>query len=364
MRIKKDYLDYLGLILFLFLALFFVLSAFSNNLPLRVVVIDNRDPNSMHPSYAQGDIFVIQRLDPSDYKVGDVVVYERMDNGDLIIHRIIFVKNISGEYFFLIKGDNMATNNQPDPDGWGIQNSSFIHEDQIQGKTVVKIPFLGHLSLAMQRNQPFQLLVFVIAGALGLGILFSKEEEKPEEEQYYNVTKTELKAQVTKVVSFFSSPKGILVGVLGGFIVVMLLLQLTVPGIFYSNNEDLTPGVNGVVIRDQLIKDGLIVGSVNLEVLFYEVEVMVFDPGFVNQRLDRFSVVATDSSGNVVSSTHWSMIGHFVGKGVVGGSIAIDFADIAPVDQTFDVVVTAFLSNGESNSIETTVDYVHTGVLP
>ena len=81
------------------------------------VVISNPDPNSMYPTYFQGDVFLLHKADPEDINVGDVIVYDPGER-DLIIHRVISIyKHNDGDstrYFYRVKGDNPNSNSYLD----------------------------------------------------------------------------------------------------------------------------------------------------------------------------------------------------------------------------------------------------------
>ena len=78
-----------------------------------------------------GDVAIIQKCNANDVNVGDIIEYQ-MD-GYTVIHRIIEKKQRKGEFYFVTKGDN---NNSPD--------SEEVREDQLIGKVIFKIRYLGY----------------------------------------------------------------------------------------------------------------------------------------------------------------------------------------------------------------------------
>ncbi len=77
-------------------------------------------------------------------KEGDIVVYEpknALRDVGLVVHRVVMKLNFNGETFYLIKGDN-----NPGPDLFGISND-FAKREQIKGKTILRIPYIGYLKL-------------------------------------------------------------------------------------------------------------------------------------------------------------------------------------------------------------------------
>ncbi len=84
---------------------------------------------------------------------GDIVVYEPnnayKDLG-LVVHRVALKINFNGNFSYLIKGDN-----NPSPDVFGI-SSDFAKREQMHGKVILRIPYLGYLKLflSMQFDEP------------------------------------------------------------------------------------------------------------------------------------------------------------------------------------------------------------------
>jgi signal peptidase I len=365
LKVKKDIFDMIGFALLLGLILFFILSSFTNIVPLKVVVIDNNDPNSMHPTYAQGDIFVIQKLNPSDYEIGDVVVYEHFSGGKLIIHRIVFITTVDGEYYFSIKGDNHITNSAIDSGG---QYLEFIHSSQILGKTIAKASFLGHISLAMQTNTALQILVLMVAGIMTIVIIFSKEDEKEkaEEEKYWNITKLTIKNGFLDSFKFLKSPKGIVYTTLTILTVALLILQMLIPSIFYSSiveEENYSEGIIRVDIGSKRTAASDI-GSERVSIVYYQVVLDLFIPGKFNQKLEKITISVYDVE-NLIYFYEWTMIGHFIGRAKIGAVIVIDTNNIELVNQQFPFIIQLFVSGDfqGTDKAEGELDFDASGLL-
>ncbi|MCE7735477.1 MAG: signal peptidase I, partial [Candidatus Heimdallarchaeota archaeon] len=176
MKVKREYLDYLYLGFFILVVFLFFTGILISAIGFSMVVIDNPDPNSMWPTYFQGDLFVLEDANPDDIVLGDVIVYEN-SSGDKIIHRVIDVVIINNQYFFRVKGDNPISNSTPDP---STNLTTLIASDSVLGKIVYRIPYLGHISLAMQRNAAIQLFVYLIVGLIMIAIVYWPEDEEEE----------------------------------------------------------------------------------------------------------------------------------------------------------------------------------------
>jgi signal peptidase I len=117
-----------------------------------------------------GDLIILQGVNPADlnanYWNSDIIVFHKpTDPSDLIVHRIAaketVTENGKTKIYFYTKGDGNPINKWPDAiqpseyDPWGA-----VSEDLIVGKVVMRIPWVGHAILFMQRN-PFGLPIVV-----------------------------------------------------------------------------------------------------------------------------------------------------------------------------------------------------------
>ena len=198
LKIKKEYLDYAYLGVFFILVLSFITGTLVSSIGYSMVVIDNPDPNSMWPTYFQGDLFILEDADPGDIVIGDVIVYQ--SGGDVkIIHRVIDILIIGGSHYFRVKGDNPITN-PPDK----VAGSTLIKDTSVLGKIVYRVPFLGHLSLAMQRNTGIQIFIYFIAILFGIAVVFwpeSKEDkEKSKDDEFIEITAEGIKGTAKGII--------------------------------------------------------------------------------------------------------------------------------------------------------------------
>jgi len=357
-RIKKSFIDNILVGIMVFLALFFILGALTNFLPYKMVVIDNHDPNSMHPTYLQGDIFMLNKVSPSTYQIGDVIVYKPSSGSGLIIHRIIHMEDIDGVRYFVVKGDNYATNYKPDPYG---EYNYMINQNQVLGKIILKIPFLGHFSLALQFNQLFRVIVLFTAGGVMLYIFFS-DDEKDEKEEFFDVDKKSLNVFKIRLSGFISTPKGKLTLGMGLVIVVMLIPSLFFPGVFYTGDKADTPGLLSVESNNNTYRESQQIGNQQVEWVFYQVTVIFYDSGYPGGRMSSIVTEAFKSgSGDAISHTEYKRIGSIVGVQTYGASVILKMTDLGLSDQTLDVVVTFHFDSGKTQKLTTTIDYTIIG---
>jgi hypothetical protein len=120
-----------------------------------------------------GDLIIIQGVNPADlnanYPNSDIIVYHRPDlppndPEGLIVHRIVNETEINGTLYFYTKGDGNPPVNWPNPipetGDTGIDSWTPIPQDLVVGRVVMRIPWVGHAILFMQRN-PFGLPIVI-----------------------------------------------------------------------------------------------------------------------------------------------------------------------------------------------------------
>lgn len=98
--------------------------ALNTDMPVVAVVSD-----SMEPSLYRGDLIVAEGGSP---QVGDIIIYSG-PRAYPIIHRVVDVTHEGGVTGYVTKGDNNAAK-----DPWTVS------PEQIHGKAILWIPFLGY----------------------------------------------------------------------------------------------------------------------------------------------------------------------------------------------------------------------------
>ncbi len=106
----------------------------------------------LHSGFTRGDLLIVEGANASQIKVGDVIIYklknwetpecrefENLLNKkgiEKVVHRIIKKYENNGQISFITKGDH---NFREDP--------CTIQPDEIQGKVIFRLPWLGYLKL-------------------------------------------------------------------------------------------------------------------------------------------------------------------------------------------------------------------------
>jgi signal peptidase I len=105
-----------------------------------------------------GDLIIVQGVDPEEIKAapepdGDIIVFHQpLGGNDLIVHRAI-KKEIGShsEIYFTTKGDG---NTGPD--------SVPVPGDQVVGKVILRIPWIGHIALFLHNSSGIFIIIILI----------------------------------------------------------------------------------------------------------------------------------------------------------------------------------------------------------
>jgi signal peptidase I len=99
--------------------------------------------------FNQGDIMVLKGSDAENIDVGDVLIFNNY-RPDPIIHRIVRKWEESDEYYFKTKGDHNFESISS-----RSLNETKISSDEIVGKAVLRIPYLGWIKILFVKMLQF-----------------------------------------------------------------------------------------------------------------------------------------------------------------------------------------------------------------
>jgi signal peptidase len=124
---------------------------------------------SMEPAIPVGSVVVIKPVDPETLKIGDIICFT-LTEPTSITHRIA---NVTDEGF-ITKGDA-----NEDPDQWTVRKENVI------GKVIFTIPFIGYLGYFVRTPTGFILLIVVPASVIIIMEIrnIAKELRKQKQEQ-------------------------------------------------------------------------------------------------------------------------------------------------------------------------------------
>lgn len=147
MLYKIGYFTVIGAIIAILVLLLFTLFPIKGNYQIKIV-----QSGSMEPDIRIGSIVVIK---PSaSYAVGDIVTFGKDTKKNVpTTHRIFSSRVVDGVLLFTTKGD---ANKSPD--------TTEIRQDEIHGKVLFDIPFLGYIiDLA---RKPLGFVIFIVIPAM------------------------------------------------------------------------------------------------------------------------------------------------------------------------------------------------------
>lgn len=102
--------------------------------------------NSMEPTISINDVVITKKVEKEEIKIGDVITF--LQDGEVITHRITQIDD-NGNY--TTKGDN---NN--------IEDIFKITYENIEGKHILTIPYLGKIVQALDNKIVFLIITLII----------------------------------------------------------------------------------------------------------------------------------------------------------------------------------------------------------
>jgi len=126
-----------------------------------------------------GDLIILQKVKAEDIKAepypnGDIIVFRRSQGDkDLIVHRAIAKEKRDGTWYFQTKGDGNPIADSPFPN---------IPEENVIGRVVMRIPWIGHLALTLRSTSGIYILVILIIAVLIIQFAFPESKQKKTEE--------------------------------------------------------------------------------------------------------------------------------------------------------------------------------------
>ena len=121
---------------------------------------------SMEPAHKTGSlIYTKKTVSADELQIGDVITF-RLNGSTVATHRITDISTDDGIYMFQTKGD---ANEAPDPNP--------VHEDNVIGKVMFSIPYLGYAADYVQH--PPGIYIAAMLGIVLLLLTFISDRRKP-----------------------------------------------------------------------------------------------------------------------------------------------------------------------------------------
>jgi signal peptidase len=129
---------------------------------------------SMLPTLNVGDLIIVQGVPASqihaNYATGDIIVFKSIgDPNRRIVHRAVEITVQNGQYFITTRGDNNQSND-PSP----------VPEENLIGRVVGKVPFLGNFALFTNALGTFYFII--IAAVIILIIVLALPSGRKEDQ--------------------------------------------------------------------------------------------------------------------------------------------------------------------------------------
>jgi signal peptidase I len=108
-----------------------------------------------------GDLIIVQGVRPEDVyaaplnesgRSGDILVFHAIGSDELIVHRAVGKTVVNGQIFFITQGDH---NDVPGP-------YSPTPAENVVGKVILRIPWIGHLALLMRDSSMIYIIVVIM----------------------------------------------------------------------------------------------------------------------------------------------------------------------------------------------------------
>jgi signal peptidase I len=122
----------------------------------------------------RGDLLILQGVNPkdlnTDYPNSDIIVFHEAANPDtLIVHRIVTAEERNGTLYFHTKGDGNSPVKWPNAippeyyDPANIEPPEGVSQDQVVGKVIMRIPWVGNIVLFMRTPAGLILVAVLVA---------------------------------------------------------------------------------------------------------------------------------------------------------------------------------------------------------
>ncbi len=132
--------------------------------PLVVVISD-----SMEPTLYRGDLLILQARAPEDIHLMDIIVFQDnlFHNTGPVVHRVVEIQIVDGEYYYYTKGDNNA-----------MRDPGERTYDEIIGVMVSRIPAVGNISLFLRSEVGIAVMAVIFIAILVVPEYACKDDEE------------------------------------------------------------------------------------------------------------------------------------------------------------------------------------------
>jgi len=149
------------------------------------------------PTLHVGDLIIVHGIDRKQIVVGDVIVFHKplavpTSSDELIVHRVIELETNPNNNLTYFETSGDASGNMSDPFDTDYRGEDYVWNNKISeklvvGKVVLRVPWVGHISLFMRNSSGLLIIVVLIIAILIVEFIiptFTREETetKPKED--------------------------------------------------------------------------------------------------------------------------------------------------------------------------------------
>lgn len=136
-----------------------LLLVYNSTLIIQSIIFPNKTPSflgiktyvivsgSMRPELNIGDIAIVKQVEETTLNTGDIISFR--EGQSVITHRIDSVQKTDNDIKYQTKGDNNNTTDQ-----------NLVKKNNIEGKMIGKIPYLGYLLILLQNK--YIIITFIV----------------------------------------------------------------------------------------------------------------------------------------------------------------------------------------------------------
>ena len=207
-----------------------MLAVASGSMSLPKGVFDDGWSNPFGPTLHTGDLIVIEGVNPQDVyaapynssgRSGDILVFRLLGSDELIVHRAVayvlsdgtvVASKTKGETVvaFITQGDANDGPGPPNPPS--VPEDGYTPVEDVIGKVVMRIPWVGHVALFMRNSTGVIVIVAIILILIVIEFALPEVTKKPADEEGKQVEKApgpgvlpQNSADATSLYSLFTS---------------------------------------------------------------------------------------------------------------------------------------------------------------
>ena len=258
---------------------------------------------SMEPTYYKGDLIILEKVNAAQVKIGDVIVFlHPITKNIYILHRVVAKKFENGKYYFLTKGDNPDRNIAIDSWGW-------VSEDNLYGRLVQRIPYMGYL-IEITQNPVIKVLLFLVILTTLILSFVSQREIK----------------EIRRIKEFNYLPRK-----LGSLSALMIFIIIV--GSLFISLAIITPGEFNVHLQESYL-----IHDTNTNITYLSICLSIKSEGFFFESIRKIILIARDPSNETLGEAVWSISYNFHGVKKVSIALLLN-ASIIPQSVLLDIKI-------------------------